>query len=310
MKSGLFVICCLLFAGSVKAQSVTGYWYGSANVRTGSSANNYLLELVLNPEGSAVKGVLNYYFKNSFRSLEVKGDYQPGSRLLQLYQVPMIYYGSISNFEVDCMMDLQATLRVAQAGSTLSGVFRAGPDYKYSCPDIQFTLHLDGDAGGRDSVLYAIRNFKETYQVWTPALSDTLVAVNVIPRKVVNYPIQQEFTQRKTEIVNEIEVESDSVQVDVYDNGEVDGDIISLFYNQQLIVFNQKLTHKSIKVKLTLDGNRDYNEIGMFAENLGLIPPNTALMVISDGKNRHEVRLSSSYEKNATLRLKRKKPAP
>ncbi|MBL0129845.1 MAG: hypothetical protein IPP43_00920 [Chitinophagaceae bacterium] len=45
----------------------------------------------------------------------------------------------------------------------------------------------------------------------------------------------------------------------------------------------------------------------MFAENLGLIPPNTALMVMHDGKKRYEIRLSSSLEKNATIRIKRKK---
>ena len=49
------------------------------------------------------------------------------------------------------------------------------------------------------------------------------------------------------------------------------------------------------------------NEISMFAENLGLIPPNTAMMVIDDGKNKYELSLSSSLQKNATVRIKRKK---
>ena len=43
------------------------------------------------------------------------------------------------------------------------------------------------------------------------------------------------------------------------------------------------------------------DEYTPFAENLGLIPPNTALMVIHDGKKRYEIRLSSSLEKNATI---------
>jgi putative heme iron utilization protein len=45
----------------------------------------------------------------------------------------------------------------------------------------------------------------------------------------------------------------------------------------------------------------------MFAENLGRIPPNTALMVITDGKNRYQVFLSSSLTENATIQLKRKR---
>ena len=159
----------------------------------------------------------------------------------------------------------------------------------------------------KDSVLKAISEFKETFQVWTPAPEDTVVAANVIARKVVNYPVEREFAERKNEVSDEIEVESDTLKVEIYDNGEVDGDIVSIFFNKQLIIASQKLTHKSIKISLPLDSLKGINEISMFAENLGLIPPNTALVLISDGKNRFELRLSSNLEKNATIRIKRKK---
>jgi hypothetical protein len=124
---------------------------------------------------------------------------------------------------------------------------------------------------------------------------------------VVNYVTERQFTERENIVANEIEVESDNLLVSMYDNGEIDGDIISVFYNKQLILYNQKLTHKSIKINLRLDSALAVNEITMFAENLGLIPPNTALIVISDGVNRFELRLSSNLEKNGTIRIKRKK---
>jgi hypothetical protein len=134
-----------------------------------------------------------------------------------------------------------------------------------------------------------------------------LIAVATVPRKVVNYVTEKEFTNRKNVITHIVEVESDSIRVDVYDNGEIDGDIISLFYNQQLILNSQKLTHKSIHIDLVLDPSKLSNEISMFAENLGLIAPNTALMVIMDGKNKFEVPISSNFERNATISIKRKK---
>ena len=59
-------------------------------------------------------------------------------------------------------------------------------------------------------------------------------------------------------------------------------------------------------MKMGLDSTTVYNEISMFAENLGLIPPNTALMMITDGKNTYNIRLSSSLEKNATIRIRKK----
>jgi hypothetical protein len=58
---------------------------------------------------------------------------------------------------------------------------------------------------------------------------------------------------------------------------------------------------------IPLDSSKEVNEITMFADNLGSIPPNTALMIVNDGKKRYEVRLTSNLEKSATIRFKKKK---
>ena len=284
-----------------------GYWYGDATVKIKNSANNYLVELILQPEKNYVKGVLNYYFKDTYRSLQVKGNYNAATRQLVLYDIPVVYHASISSFEVDCMMNFQATLRVAQAGSDLVGAFISLPEYKNMCPTINTTLHFNTDISKKDSVLKAISEYKEEYQVWKPSATDTLVAVNITPRKVVNYVTESEYTKRENVVTHELEAESDMLKLDIYDNGEIDGDIISVFFNKQLILSNQKLTHKSIHIDIPLDTTKTDNEISMFAENLGLIPPNTALMVITDGKKKYEIRLASNLEKNATIRIRRKK---
>ena len=301
------LIFLLLFSLSSRSQSVFGYWYGDATVKIKNSANNYLVELILQPEKNYVKGVLNYYFKDTYRSLQVKGNYNAATRQLVLYDIPVVYHASISSFEVDCMMNFQATLRVAQAGSDLVGAFISLPEYKNMCPTINTTLHFNTDISKKDSVLKAISEYKEEYQVWKPSATDTLVAVNITPRKVVNYVTESEYTKRENVVTHELEAESDMLKLDIYDNGEIDGDIISVFFNKQLILSNQKLTHKSIHIDIPLDTTKTVNEISMFAENLGLIPPNTALMVITDGKKKYEIRLASNLEKNATIRIRRKK---
>lgn len=300
----LLFICFSLHASS---QSVFGYWYGYANVKTNSSANNYLVELILQPEKGFVKGILNYYFKNTYRSLQVKGNYSTDTRQLRLYNIPLTYYGSVASMEVDCIMNMQATLRVAKAGSSLAGSFVSLPDYKYICPEVSFTLTMNADISKKDSVLRALREYKEQYQVWTPSAFDTLAPVNIIQRRVINYVIEDQFKKRENVVAQEITVESDSLEVDFYDNGEVDGDSISIFYNNQLVAFNRILSTRAVHFRFGLDSSREVNEISMFADNLGSIPPNTALMVVQDGKNRIEVRLSSSLERNATLRIRRRK---
>ena len=127
------------------------------------------------------------------------------------------------------------------------------------------------------------------------------------PVKADNEKIEASFAKRKTVLNQEYEVESDSIRLSFYDNGEIDGDSISVFVNNQLVLSHQGLEAKAFNVYLRLDSTRDVNEISMFAENLGRIPPNTALMVVTDGTHRYEVFMSSSLTENATIRLRRKR---
>jgi hypothetical protein len=298
----LLLICTL----HVNAQNVIGYWYGTANVSTSGPANNYLVELILRQNQSSVQAILNYYFKNTFRSIKLNGNYNSVTRELSLSDVAVPYFGNTGNMEVDCIMDFKATHRVSRAGSNLVGRFVGKEEYKYTCPDIVFDLKLNQDAGNIDSVLLALKNYKETFQVWSPAATDTLVAAVVQQRTIQNPVVNKEFREREIIVQREIEVSTDSIQIDLYDNGEVDGDSISVFFNQQLLAANLKLSTRSIHLDIRLDSTKEYNEISMFANNLGSIPPNTALMLVYDGKKRYEVRLSSSLDKNATLRIRKR----
>ena len=115
---------------------------------------------------------------------------------------------------------------------------------------------------------------------------------------------------RKNTILKTIEVESKIIKVSLYDNGEIDGDSISLFFNGKLLLTNKKLTDKAISLTLPIDDENAINELVMYAENLGLIAPNTALMVVTDGPNRYEIRITSDLEKSGTIRIIRKTHKP
>jgi len=304
-KPILFIV--LFLSLQVFSQSPTGYWYGAANVKLRNSYSNYLVELILEQDKNNVKGVLNYFFKNTYRSIPVRGTYNSNTRLVYISNIPVSYYGSYYNRDVDCAMNFAATLRVSQLSSVLKGSFISKPEYKYTCPEILFTLKLNTDSLKQDSVKHAIKVLKETYQVWRPSETDTIAAVRIQPRNVVNYVVSNQYKEREKVVAQELTVEADSIKVDFYDNGEIDGDSISIFYNDKLIAFNRILSTRSVHFDITLDSTKEINELTMFADNLGAIPPNTALMLVNDGKKRYEVRLTSNLEKSATIRFKKKK---
>ena len=303
-----FLFITLLFTIQVFSQSPTGYWYGAANVKLRNTYSNYLVELILEQDKNNVKGVLNYFFRNTYRSIPIRGTYNSSTRLIYISNIPVSYYGSYYNRDVDCAMNLAATLRVSQVNSVLKGSFISKPEYKYTCPEILFTLTLNTDELKQDSVMNAIKVLKETFQVWRPSEMDTVAAVRIQPRNVVNFVVSNQFKEREKVIANELTVNSDTINVDFYDNGEIDGDSISVFLNDKLIAFNRILSTRSVHFDIPLDSTKEFNEITMFADNLGTIAPNTALMIVNDGKKRYELRLTSSLEKSATIRIKKKLP--
>ena len=302
----IFVAILLISCLHSGAQQIAGYWYGTANPDFGTS-NNYLIELILNQKQTSVSGIINCYYRNTFRSYKVSGSYNSMTRELSLFNLPIPFVGSGNTLEIDCMMDFKGKHMAAIAGSTLTGKFTGREGYKYTCPVITFDLSLNKDAGNQDSILNALRNFKETFQVWSPGATDTLVAATLIQRPIQNFVVSKEFLERPIDIQNEIEVSTDSFLVDFYDNGEVDGDSISVFFNEQLVGANLKLSTKSYQMNIKLDSTKEFNTLAMLANNLGAIPPNTALMIVYDGNKRHEIRLTSSLEKTAAIRIRRKK---
>jgi PKD repeat protein len=110
-----------------------------------------------------------------------------------------------------------------------------------------------------------------------------------------------QLEKRDKDIMQIIPVENDSVSISLYDNGIVDGDSITLIYNSEVILTHQLLSSKPLKLSLYIDPQKTSNELVMYAENLGSIPPNTALMIIDDANNRYQVNVSSSRSSNGAV---------
>jgi len=99
----------------------------------------------------------------------------------------------------------------------------------------------------------------------------------------------------------------DSLMLALYDNGEVDGDTVSVIMNGEIVIEKQGL--KSVAFKKTIylsPDDRDSVLLVLFAENLGAYPPNTGLLVIKDGEESYNVRFKADYDRNAAILLRKK----
>ncbi|MCK9403365.1 MAG: hypothetical protein M0Q26_08205 [Chitinophagaceae bacterium] len=116
-------------------------------------------------------------------------------------------------------------------------------------------------------------------------------------------PIPRVLLERENNLVRTITTSEENIQIDLYDNGTIDNDTISVYHNNELVISNGRLTYTPISIKIKCSTTDNRHELTVVAENLGDIPPNTALMVIKSGnqRERYEIFLTSTELRNAKV---------
>lgn len=148
-----------------------------------------------------------------------------------------------------------------------------------------------------------------------PVKKDTSVAVKPPPAPVKKDPppvvVKKDpppappvIKERINEVVQTIRIpDTNQVLVNLYDYGEVDGDIITVFIDGREVVSKQMLRTTPISIPIKVSADDPEHTLTMVAENLGTIPPNTALMVVKVGAQRHEAKIESTEQKNAVVKF-------
>lgn len=299
MKGICAILVCFIMAFQSNAQTVTGHWYGIGKVAVPGEHNTYLSELVIKQKGNIVTGELQYYFRDSLFKVKVNGNFNTKTRQLTFKPIPFIYYLSTNTrIGIDCMLTGNFTLLVNRTESVLTGAFESDAAHRYTSPAIQYRFKYSTDT---------IPSKSEIYTTAIDIPTDTISTMKMIERKEISPTmIEPRFLKREKSLFKVIEVNGTSLQIELYDNGTIDHDTVSIYLNDQLLFKDIPLTQSAFRKTILLDSTMEVNEISMYAENLGTIPPNTAIMIINEDKKRHELILTSDLNRTATIRLRRR----
>lgn len=128
--------------------------------------------------------------------------------------------------------------------------------------------------------------------------------VNIV--KVPKTDVPPDLSTRENLELKTLEVASTRLSITLYDNGVFDHDTVSIFLNKDPVLLHHEVSPAGKNFVIEIDPTKD-NELSIYAENLGEIPPNTALLVLNDGKNRYEINLLSTLKTNGVIRIRSKK---
>jgi hypothetical protein len=151
----------------------------------------------------------------------------------------------------------------------------------------------------------------------TPVKTNNPVVTTPVIAPVVTTPKKsiEELTKavavingRKSEFAQVVDFKADSLVLSLYDNGEIDGDTVSVIMNGETIMAKQGLKASAIRKIIHIKPGHDEDfTLVLFADNLGKYPPNTGLLVVHDGEDTYHLRFSSDFQKSSGIVFRRKK---
>ena len=274
MQRSVILFILLAITILVNAQNINGIWKGKLVMDPGGCFPVYNIELQLQVAGSKISGVSYHYSDTTNYVKETfEGNYKSDSNNISISEIGVTTF-HIPGDCIPCIKKYFLTYHKGGNEEQLRGSWSGKTmDNKMACPPGTIVL----------------TRFDK------PAFKPEL-------------KLPPTLTARKAELVKEIKVDTGTIKLDFYDNGQIDGDTISVYVNNMPVVSNQRLTAKPISVKVKVDMKRTEQEVIMVGENLGSIPPNTALMIVNAGEKRYQLYLASDEQKNAMVRFIYEKP--
>jgi len=288
---------CLLPCMHAHSQDLSGYWQGRfrTDQRLSGSSQTFFMNMVLVQQGKKIEGRFGNApldFPNNLQVVyEISGKIGKRDTIPSRLIRGSILFNRLADEVADYFLSLE-NIRYFKndTSEVLYGDWLANG---------LMPLRADGFAGsfwvrklrGADTIKNAMA--ADTNAVHAqPVITDSATDELLIPAAMA---------KRKNEEEGHITVNTKKISLSIFDNGVIDGDSISIFFNGKLLMTHQLVSEKPIVLDLELDEKRVKNEIVLFAETLGTIAPNTALVVVNYGGKRYELFSNADLDKNSVL---------
>lgn len=183
-------------------------------------------------------------------------------------------------------------------GSVLTGSLTSTELDKTSCTAGTITFKNDEEIQNLfgyheqyDTVISMKKKPKETYIPPAPA---TVVA-----------PEPPLLTEKVTAgIEKSYEWYTDTVIVDIWDGGNIDGDRLSVSFNDKPYLTNYYLLKEKRQLRIPITGT-GVNTLTITADNEGSDPPNTATLLLTDGVKHYSVIAYNPKGQQAVIKIKK-----
>ena len=324
------LLSLLLLTTTLQAQKLTGIWRGYFSAASGIFTEDigeemYKYEVQIDQQtDNSIKGV-TYSYKSTvfYGKSSMQGIYTASSKNLLLKELKLLELRIGGNSE-PCLMTCYLDYVKIGKLEVLQGTFiSTNAKNKKDCGSGKVYLErvLKSDFELEDFLLHPKPAAPITQQkpLIKPSTTDTDIvnrnkdtdtekstsnvktAVPEIKKSVATVVTPKVLVQRENFLIKRIITSEPNIKVELFDNGTIDNDTISLYHNNEQVIKKGKLNYQPLTYSFNCGSEPISHELILVAENLGEIPPNTAIMVVTIGKKRQEIFLTSDEKKNAKI---------
>lgn len=289
---GCFFFMLAYFCNNpLQAQDLSGVWVGNYSKHIlMSTPEKLVVELFLHNDSILTGASHLYYRNNMYEHYTLVGSYNKKDSIARFREDSTLGV-KLGFMASNCLGNYTTKLLITDTSMLLIGKWSDNEGSFGRCPTVKVRLGKSPPKKKLPVPDVAKRKEKEP-------VTDTIMAKEKVEDKNL---------ERASEIQSLIEIpvaDKDSIKIELYDNKEIDGDIISLYLNEEALLHKQPLTASPLVLYVSLSNDVMVNKIKMAAESMGSDPPCTAMLQITTrtGK-KYKVDLSSNYNKNGIVEL-------
>jgi hypothetical protein len=294
LKSKLLAIICSLFTLVSLAQPKEITLTGTLEVNTGEI---FPYKIVVTESGGVIKGYSLTYKEPNETKAVISGTLDRMGHTLKFKETEIVYSRGFHTKAFMCLID--ARLR-DEYGNSLIGPITSKEADNTACTGGKIIFK-------NSEQIQNLFGYHDQY--------DTIISMKKKPKPsivVPEDPHEEEpskvmVTEKVTAGMEKIyEWHSDTVVIDVWDGGNVDGDRITLKYNGNTYLDKYYLAKqkKQLRIPVSRVGT---DIITILADNEGTEPPNTASLLLWDGSTKYSILAYNPKGNEAVIKIRRVK---
>ena len=109
--------------------------------------------------------------------------------------------------------------------------------------------------------------------------------------------------KRNTQFIKKIITHSAFITIGIYDDMQIDGDVVTVYHNRDTVAYRQRLSATAIHYNITASAEHPFHRITMVADNLGSIPPNTSVLVVTTKEKEYRLKIESTMQRNVGVEI-------